>query len=96
MRQIVMGLEELHRMGYCHRDLKPENILIARKGVVKLADFGLAGMLSKQLVKSCGSPIYAAPEMMRRKPYDGTRSDVWSCGVVLYAMVVGSLPFDSV
>ncbi|KAI8878469.1 Pkinase-domain-containing protein, partial [Backusella circina FSU 941] len=80
-----------------HRDLKPENILLDKeKKNVKIADFGMAAMqpFNALLRTSCGSPHYASPEIVRGKKYDGTASDVWSCGVILYAMVTGHLPFD--
>jgi len=78
------------------RDLKPENLLLDADNCVKLADFGLSNrMLDGNLLKtSCGSPNYAAPEVISGNLYAGPEVDVWSCGVILYAILCGSLPFD--
>lgn len=79
-----------------HRDLKPENILLDHNGEVKIVDFGLGNMYKKgeRLKTACGSPCYAAPEMIRGDQYHGLLSDLWSCGCVLFAMVVGKAPFE--
>lgn len=87
-RQIIYGLEYLHSLGICHRDLKPENILIDANLNIKIADFGFAKLLKGSITETaCGSPHYAAPEVIKGIPYDGRRADVWSCGVVLYALI---------
>ena len=80
----------------CHRDLKPENLLLDSQLNVKLADFGMAALESngKLLETSCGSPHYAAPEIVSGLKYHGAASDVWSCGVILFALLTGRLPFD--
>ena len=85
-----------HIHGVVHRDLKPENLLLDAEYKIKLADFGLSNRLKDgQFLKtSCGSPNYAAPEVISGVLYAGPEVDVWSCGVILYAMVCGSLPFD--
>nr|POE66257.1 putative serine/threonine-protein kinase hsl1 [Quercus suber] len=96
-RQIVSALLYCHRMLICHRDLKPENILLNQADLtVKLIDFGMAALQPKGRLLStpCGSPHYAAPEVVSSKPYDGTRADVWSCGVILYVMLTGTTPYN--
>lgn len=97
LRQIVSALLYCHRMLICHRDLKPENILLDRKTLtVKLIDFGMAALQpeGRLLSTPCGSPHYAAPEVVSNQPYDGTQADVWSCGVILYVMLTGTTPFN--
>ncbi|XP_076369721.1 serine/threonine-protein kinase BRSK2-like isoform X4 [Tachypleus tridentatus] len=81
---------------YLHRDLKPENLLLDDKNNIRIADFGMASlqMEGSMLETSCGSPHYASPEVIRGERYDGRRADVWSCGVITFALIVGSLPFD--
>jgi serine/threonine-protein kinase HSL1 (negative regulator of Swe1 kinase) len=96
-RQIVAALLYCHRMHIHHRDLKPENILLDRENIqVKLVDFGMAALQpeGKKLTTACGSPHYAAPEVIKNRPYDGARADVWSCGVILYVMLTGTTPFN--
>ncbi|SCW03039.1 LAFE_0G01596g1_1 [Lachancea fermentati] len=95
-RQIIIGISYCHALGIVHRDLKPENLLLDHKFNIKIADFGMAALESKDklLETSCGSPHYAAPEIVSGLPYHGFESDVWSCGVILYALLTGRLPFD--
>ena len=97
-RQILAGLTYCHHFNICHRDLKPENILMDRDKNIKLADFGMAALQPSNnlLNTSCGSPNYAAPEILEGKQYHGSDVDIWSCGIVLYAMLVGRTPFDDV
>ncbi|KAJ8412525.1 hypothetical protein AAFF_G00128610 [Aldrovandia affinis] len=97
VRQLVMAVEHLHRAGVVHRDLKIENLLLDENDNIKLIDFGLsncAGILgySDPFSTQCGSPAYAAPELLSRKKY-GPKVDVWSIGVNMYAMLTGTLPF---
>jgi 5'-AMP-activated protein kinase catalytic alpha subunit len=95
-QQIVGGVEYCHRNMVVHRDLKPENLLLDERHHVKIADFGLSNVMTDGhfLKTSCGSPNYAAPEVIGGRLYSGPEVDVWSCGVILYALLCGSLPFD--
>ncbi|KAF8962634.1 hypothetical protein BDZ97DRAFT_1824757 [Flammula alnicola] len=97
-RQIVYGLNYAHTFSIIHRDLKPENILIASLSPpqLKIADWGMAAFAppSLQLETSCGSPHYASPEIVNGEKYQGNATDIWSCGVILYALLTGRLPFD--
>jgi 5'-AMP-activated protein kinase catalytic alpha subunit len=95
-QQIISGVEYCHRFKVVHRDLKPENLLLDGDMNVKIADFGLSNMMQDGLFlkTSCGSPNYAAPEVITGKLYAGPEVDVWSCGVILYALLCGKLPFD--
>lgn len=94
-RQILEALQYVHSHGVSHRDLKPENLLIDNLGRIKISDFGLSIFVDKNgLVKTpCGSPCYASPECISGQPYDGMTTDVWSAGVILYAMLTGQLPW---
>lgn len=98
--QIVGAVDYLHRFNVAHRDLKLENILLDQNLNVKIADFGMAAWqistsgATGLMNTSCGSPHYAAPEIIRGEPYVGSSADIWSCGVILYAMLTAQLPFD--
>jgi carbon catabolite-derepressing protein kinase len=95
-QQIICAVEYCHRHKIVHRDLKPENLLLDKDLNVKIADFGLSNIMTDGnfLKTSCGSPNYAAPEVINGKLYAGPEVDVWSCGVILYVLLVGRLPFD--
>lgn len=97
-RQIVSAVAYIHHKGYAHRDLKPENLLLDEDQSLKLIDFGLAakpkGGMKEQLQTCCGSPAYAAPELVSGRSYIGSEADIWSMGVLLYALLCGFLPFD--
>ncbi|KAK6179266.1 hypothetical protein SNE40_011669 [Patella caerulea] len=95
-QQIISGINYCHKHMVVHRDLKPENLLLDSFGSVKIADFGLSNMMhdGEFLRTSCGSPNYAAPEVISGKLYAGPEVDIWSCGVILYALLCGTLPFD--
>ena len=95
-QQIINGVEYLHNQGIIHRDLKPENLLLDDKFQIKISDFGLSTFFSKNnyLQTACGTPSYAPPEMLEGHEYNGEATDVWSCGIILYAMLCGTLPFS--
>ncbi|CAI2165467.1 2684_t:CDS:2 [Funneliformis geosporum] len=100
--QLVNIIEYLHENNIVHRDLKLENILIDSSSpdepiIIKLTDFGLAKFINKSspiLTTRCGSEEYAAPELISGNPYDGRKTDIWSLGIILYALLVGYLPFN--
>lgn len=95
-KQIINGINYLHQFNICHRDLKPENLLLDFNKNIKVADFGMAALEVKEklLETSCGSPHYASPEIVAGKNYHGAPSDIWSCGIILFALLTGHLPFD--
>ena len=95
IRMILDSVKYIHQLGITHRDLKPENILLDQYGQPKISDFGLSRFVGEgNLVSTpCGSPCYASPECISGAAYNGITSDVWSCGVVLFAMVTGQLPW---
>ena len=96
--QIINGLEYIHSLGIVHRDLKPENLLLTKDHLLKIIDFGLSNYFSENqtelLSTPCGSPCYASPEMVAGKKYNGIKIDVWSTGIILFAMLCGYLPFE--
>ncbi|UKZ76693.1 hypothetical protein TrVFT333_004402 [Trichoderma virens FT-333] len=96
-RQMISAIAYCHSFNVCHRDLKPENILITADLQIKIADFGMAALhqtATHRLATACGSPHYAAPELLKNRQYRGDRADIWSMGVILYAMLSATLPFD--
>ncbi len=94
--QVVDGLQYCHEAGVVHRDIKLDNILMRHDGTIKIVDFGFSVTFKdgQKLKKACGSPSYAAPEIVARKAYSPTCIDIWSLGVVLFAMVAGYFPFQ--
>ncbi|KAK8338467.1 hypothetical protein V6Z12_A09G253000 [Gossypium hirsutum] len=96
--QLVSALHFCHQNGVAHRDMKPQNVLLDKNGNVKVSDFGLSALPEQLhdglLHTACGTPAYTAPEVARSKPYEGSKADAWSCGVILFVMLAGYLPFD--
>ena len=94
--QLINGLEYIHSKGVVHRDLKPENLLLGKGNLLKIIDFGLSNFFNGKnlLITPCGSPCYASPEMVSGNKYNGFKIDIWSTGIILYAMVCGYLPFE--
>ncbi|XP_048132678.1 CBL-interacting serine/threonine-protein kinase 9 isoform X1 [Rhodamnia argentea] len=98
-QQLIDAVDYCHSRGVYHRDLKPENLLLDTYGVLKVSDFGLSTFSKKVredglLHTACGTPNYVAPEVLTNNGYDGTSSDIWSCGVILFVLMAGYLPFD--
>lgn len=97
-RQLISAVDFCHSRGVYHRDLKPENLLLNEAGDLKIADFGLSAIAEHVrtdglLHTACGTPAYVAPEVVDRRGYDGAKADLWSCGVILYVLIAGFLPF---
>ncbi|KAJ8549088.1 hypothetical protein K7X08_032795 [Anisodus acutangulus] len=96
--QLVSALHFCHQNGVAHRDIKPQNLLLDKDGHLKISDFGLSALPEQLrnglLHTACGTPAYSAPEVVYRKGYDGAKADAWSCGVILFVFLAGSLPFD--
>jgi len=97
-QQLISAVDFCHSRGVYHRDLKPENLLLDDNGVVKVSDFGLSALPEQfrqdgLLHTACGTPAYVAPEVITKKGYDGATADIWSCGVILFVLMAGYLPF---
>ncbi|KAL7224233.1 hypothetical protein ACSBR1_025655 [Camellia fascicularis] len=98
-QQLISAVDFCHSRGVYHRDLKPENLLLDHDGNLKVTDFGLSAFAEHLrqdglLHTSCGTPAYVAPEVIGKKGYDGAKADIWSCGVILYVLLAGFLPFQ--
>ncbi|XP_052187419.1 CBL-interacting protein kinase 2-like [Diospyros lotus] len=97
-QQLVNAVDFCHSRGIYHRDLKPENLLLDENENIKVSDFGLSALAKSKhqdglLHTICGTPVYVAPEVINRKGYDGAKADIWSCGVILFVLLAGYLPF---
>ena len=97
-QQLINAVDFCHSRGVYHRDIKPENLLLDENDNLKVSDFGLSALAESKrqdglLHTTCGTPAYVAPEVINRKGYDGAKADIWSCGVVLYVLLAGYLPF---
>ncbi|KZV56182.1 CBL-interacting protein kinase 5-like [Dorcoceras hygrometricum] len=98
-QQLVAAVDFCHSRGVYHRDLKPENLLLDESGNLKVSDFGLSALVESKrqdglLHTTCGTPAYVAPEVISKRGYDGEKADIWSCGVILFVLLAGYLPFQ--
>ncbi|CAN6916390.1 unnamed protein product [Brassica oleracea] len=98
-QQLVSALTFCHREGIAHRDVKPQNLLLDKEGNLKVSDFGLSALPEDRrstgmLHTACGTPAYTAPEVIAHRDYDGAKADSWSCGVFLYVLLAGHVPFN--
>ena len=96
-KQIVLTLKFIHENNIVHRDIKLDNILIDLDNNIKICDFGVSRIIKKGdiMLEQCGTPAYIAPEILLNKGYEGFGVDIWSAGVVLYAMLSGTVPFKA-
>ncbi|KAG8086093.1 hypothetical protein GUJ93_ZPchr0010g10957 [Zizania palustris] len=97
-QQLISAVGFCHARGVFHRDLKPENLLVDENGDLKVSDFGLSAVADQfhpdgLLHTFCGTPSYVAPEVLARRGYDGAKADIWSCGIILFVLMAGYLPF---
>ncbi|XP_047310648.1 CBL-interacting serine/threonine-protein kinase 14-like [Impatiens glandulifera] len=98
--QLITAISYCHSHGVFHRDLKPENLLLDENWNLKVTDFGLSAVKEEQIHSDgllhtlCGTPAYVAPEILAKNGYDGGKIDIWSCGVILFVLNAGYLPFN--
>lgn len=98
-QQLISAVGYCHSRGVFHRDLKPENLLVDENGDLKVSDFGLSAVTDQirqdgLLHTLCGTPAYVAPEILTKRGYDGAKVDIWSCGIILFVLTAGYLPFN--
>ncbi|PKA53565.1 CBL-interacting protein kinase 23 [Apostasia shenzhenica] len=98
-QQLISAVDYCHSRGVFHRDLKLENLLLDSNGVLKVSDFGLSALPQQErgdglLYTTCGTPNYVAPEVISNRGYNGAKADLWSCGVILFVLMAGYLPFE--
>lgn len=98
-QQLISAVDFCHSRGVSHRDLKPENLLLDENEDLKISDFGFSSLPEQNRIDGllhtqCGTPAYVAPEVLKKRGYDGSKADIWSCGVILYALLAGFLPFQ--
>ena len=96
MAQVLSGLAYMHTRNISHRDMKPENIIYNPKtGRIKIIDFGFACISKDKLRVFCGTPSYMSPEIVAKRDYSGPLADIWACGVILYVLLTGTVPFKA-
>ena len=97
-KQIISGLSYCHTKEIVHLDIKPTNILLDKYNRLKIADFGLSQHVKygEKIEKFHGTMLYMPPEMLKKKPFDPYKADVWSFGVTLYQLAAGKLPWHQV
>lgn len=97
-RQLITALELIHSQNVVHRDIKLDNILLDINNNIKICDFGVGKLIRSKkelLYDQCGTPAYIAPDILKNNGYEGPQVDIWSAGVVLYAMLSGMVPFKA-
>ena len=96
-KQLIEGIQYCHSKSILHRDIKLDNILLSSNGEIKICDFGVSKLVKgdEKMTEQCGTPAYIAPEILLDRGYQGFGIDIWSAGVVLYAMLYGTVPFKA-
>ena len=96
MAQVLSGLAYMHAKNISHRDMKPENIIYnPLTGDVKIIDFGFACISREKLRVFCGTPSYMSPEIVSKREYNGPSADIWACGIILFVLLTGTVPFKA-